>query len=120
VPTPDDLERFEGHNIPQTEYDALSEHLEWLTDEHRARLDGWAAEAHAANVSISVRQRPSVRRAEILRAAIKLAQIDDPVPYLDGCEAPPGETVGARLGLLTVAQARHIQRNARTVSVVQS
>lgn len=88
-----------------------------VTDSDRATLREWAAEANSAGASISVTQRPHQRRYLITEALIAWSfyGIDRDVigHTLDKIGAPAANTIGERLGRITIDQAQQLGQTAR-------
>lgn len=100
---------------------ALRRLLESMPDDERQRVIVWNQEANAAGRSFSLSVNPSVRRFEILRAAIRCTEFlrDDELiraalKEVMGGDEPlmPAITIGACLGALTIAEAASLANTA--------
>lgn len=99
----------EGRRVEQPDVYALQLTIESLPEEQQQIIMQFAKEAHSAGASVSLRQRPSVRRFEIARMLIQLVK-DWPdadiafgvLRHLTGLES---QTAGEIIGWLTVEQA---------------
>ena len=94
----------EGHLMDNADIDALRSTIKSLPTAKRKILEAWAKEASESGQSISLTATPSVRRFEIARVMIKLADESNPLELVISVGGT-GATVGQALSLLTVDQA---------------
>jgi hypothetical protein len=108
----------EGATLATGDVDTIASELATLTDLQRAAIGAIAAEAHADGRSISLVQRPSIRRFGIARALIALARscdLDDDATrgllalVMDDAAAEwPTLPLGAVIGALTIDEAARL------------
>lgn len=106
-PTPPD----EGIDVDPAFVTRLIERIDALPEPVRKQLNVWAAEAHKAGRAFSIKTRPSMRRYQIYKACLGLAEFEDDdlvmaslVSVVPSCIAL-GPSVGAVLGSLTIDEA---------------
>ena len=93
-----------------------------LSAEEKVRLDWMASLCAKAKKSVSLRARPSFRRAMIASAMIVLAQFDEDIiealinESLMIDNTPDGRTIGNKLGSLTISDAQDLEYLATRLS----
>jgi hypothetical protein len=116
TPRPDTPEIEEGADISDDEYEVLRVALGMLPDNGIAKVEQIVAEAYAAGVPISLRQRRSQRRYLIARAlvdwatAMSLCETDlyDLVECVRDSPLVRDTPLGAAIGALTLEQAQQL------------
>lgn len=99
----------EGHLMDNPSIDELRSTIKALPTAKRKILEAWAKEASESGQSISLTATPSVRRFEIARAMILLADQPNPLAAIIS-NGGNGATVGEALSMLTVDQATKITK----------
>lgn len=112
----------EGGDIGQDAYDAMVLQYGALTSSAKLLADSWGREAHEAQRSFSLKQRPSTRRFEIMRAVLAWATLEADADVIRGAvglvigdEVQPAVTAGAALGSLSTTEASRLAELAHAL-----
>ena len=106
---------LEGDDADPTLIEQLRAQISELTPEQKARLDWMTGLCAKAKKSVSLRARPSFRRAMIASAMIVLAQFDEDIIEALINEVVPGTNaggIGSKLGSLTITDAQDLEHDA--------
>jgi len=97
--------------------DELRTQIGELSADQRARLDWMASICADAKKSVSLRAKPSQRRAFIASAMIVMSAFDeDVIEALINHTKPGGESIGHKLGTFTISQAQDLEHDATRLS----
>lgn len=110
------IELDDGDPISDDELAALQHQFETLSESEREVIRWIAVEANDAGHPISVSQKPCRRRWQIAKSLLAWCTFgwdsDVIISALDYVDAPSAETVGERIGQLTIDQAVDLERIA--------
>lgn len=101
----------EGIDVDPAFVARLIERIDALPETVRKQLNVWAAEAHKAGRAFSIKTKPSMRRYQIYKACLGLAEFEDDdlvrasLLVVAPFTARSSQPVGAILGNLTTGQA---------------
>jgi hypothetical protein len=111
----------EGADLDEATYAAAKDLYETIEPVLRTQVDAWAREAHAAGRTFSLRNRATLRRSVIMRAAIELSPyeadvVEAAINLVIPMTGSGGQfTIGYLLGSLTLEEAHRLYAIAEAI-----